>query len=173
MALNVEIKARCKDPQKIRRILKSQKAEFKGVDHQIDTYFKVSSGRLKLRQGNIECALIAYNREDTKDPKPSNFNLYQPQDLQKSEDLKAVLVKSLGIKVVVDKQREIYFIDNVKFHVDEVKDLGTFIEIEARDMNGTFNQNELLAHCQRFMELFGIKEGDLLASSYSDILLEK
>ena len=33
----------------------------------------------------------------------------------------------------MDKKREIYFIHNVKFHIDNVKNLGTFIEIEAID----------------------------------------
>ena len=54
MPLNVEIKARCNSPEKIHQILKAQNAEFKGIDHQIDTYFDVPNGRLKLREGNIE-----------------------------------------------------------------------------------------------------------------------
>ena len=40
--LNIEIKATCSDHTQIRDILKSKNAEFKGTDHQIDTYFKVS-----------------------------------------------------------------------------------------------------------------------------------
>ena len=45
--------------------------------------------------------------------------------------LKEILVNSLGVKAVVVKTRQIYFIENVKFHFDKVKDLGTFIEVEA------------------------------------------
>ena len=41
--------------------------------------------------------------------------------------LKKVLLKSLPVFQVVDKKREIYFIDNVKFHLDKVKTLGTFV----------------------------------------------
>ena len=52
--INIEIKAKCLNQIRIREIIKSHKADFKGIDHQIDTYFKVSSGRLKLREGNIE-----------------------------------------------------------------------------------------------------------------------
>ena len=47
--------------------------------------------------------------------------------------LKEILIKTLGIKAVVDKRRKIYFINNVKFHFDTVKDLGTFVEVEAID----------------------------------------
>ena len=35
--INIEIKAKCTDQEKVREILKSHNAEFKGVDHQIDT----------------------------------------------------------------------------------------------------------------------------------------
>ena len=47
--IDVEIKARCDNHEKIREILKSKSANFKGTDHQIDTYFNVPNGRLKLR----------------------------------------------------------------------------------------------------------------------------
>ena len=38
--LNVEIKAKCSNQFKIRNILKDKKSDFKGVDHQIDTYLE-------------------------------------------------------------------------------------------------------------------------------------
>ena len=60
--INIEIKAKCSDHGRIRSILKSKNADFKGLDHQIDTYFKVNSGRLKLREGNLENHLIFYDR---------------------------------------------------------------------------------------------------------------
>ena len=68
MPKNVEIKARCEDPRQIRDYLLSHHAIFKGIDHQRDTYFNVSHGRLKLRQGKIENALIHYQRTDQKGP---------------------------------------------------------------------------------------------------------
>jgi adenylate cyclase class IV len=57
---NIEIKARCNDLDKIRSILKTKNALFKGVDNQVDTYFNSKIGRLKLREGNIESNLIYY-----------------------------------------------------------------------------------------------------------------
>ena len=73
--LNVEIKARCPNHQTIRDILQSRHADFRGTDDQIDTYFKVNYGRLKLREGNIENALIYYDREDQEGPKQSSVTL--------------------------------------------------------------------------------------------------
>jgi len=68
--------------------------------------------------------------------------------------------------------REIYFIDNVKFHIDTVKDLGTFVEIEAIDKDGTIGEIELLNQCEFYLKLFGISKENLVSVSYSDLILE-
>lgn len=168
--LNIEIKAKCNNHIIIREILKSKKADFKGIDHQIDTYFKTNFGRLKLREGNIENFLIFYEREDKEGPKQSNVILFKSDP---ASTLKEILLKSIGPSVIVDKQREIYFIQNVKFHIDTVKNLGIFIEIEAIDENNSIGKEKLLEQCQSYLDLFGIKKKDLISVSYSDLLLKK
>ncbi len=168
--LNIEIKAKCDDHEKIRQILKSRNADFKGIKHQIDTYFKVNNGRLKLREDNAENFLVFYEREDKAGPKQSDVILFK-SDLDSS--LKEILLKSLGVLVVVDKQREIYSLENVKFHIDIVKNLGTFMEIEAIDSDGAFVKEKLLEQCQNYLNLFGILKSDLISVSYSDLLLKK
>ncbi len=167
--LNVEIKARSQSHEKIREILKSQGADFKGVDHQTDTYFKVNSGRLKLREGNIENHLIFYHRANSADPKESEVTLF---DTEPGLPLKEILSKSLGALAVVDKTREIYFIDNVKFHLDNVAELGTFLEIEAIDKDGSIGKEKLRAQCQNYMDLFEIQKANLISNSYSDMIME-
>jgi predicted adenylyl cyclase CyaB len=167
--LNVEIKAKCKKLSDIRKILKLKKAVYKGVDHQVDTYFNVGFGRLKLREGNIENHLIHYNREDKEGPKQSNVMLYK---YKTESSLKEILTEALGVLVEVDKQREIYFIDNVKFHLDKVKKLGKFIEIEAIDKDGSYNSEKLLEQCNYYLNLFDISKDDLIPFSYSDLLLQ-
>lgn len=164
----IEIKARCPDPQAIREILHSHSADFRGVDRQTDTYFRVNRGRLKLREGQIENYLVYYERENQAGPKQSDVTLYpRTPDFA----LKEILTRSLGVLVIVEKQREIYFIKNVKFHIDTVKGLGSFVEIEAIDADGTIGKEKLLAQCQSFLELFRIAKDDLVAIAYSDLLL--
>ncbi len=170
MPFNVEIKARCTAPEKIRKILKQLNARFVGIDNQTDTYFNVPQGRLKLRQGNIENNLIFYNRANTSEPKSSEVILYSSQN---PALLKRILSAALGVKVEVKKQREIYFIDNVKFHIDKVEGLGSFVEIEAQDTDGTYTEQELWQQCNYYMQLFGIQQHQLISFSYSDMLLEK
>lgn len=165
--LNIEIKARCDEPDRIRSILKDQGADFKGTDHQIDTYFDVPDGRLKLRRGTIEQNLIFYRRPNSKTPKASDINLVPAEH---PGELEALLDNALGSKVVVDKEREIYFIENVKFHIDNVKGLGSFVEIEAIDENGSVGEKKLREQCQKYLDLFDIDEKNLVAESYSDML---
>src|SRR3981081_2326774 len=142
--LNVEIKARTNKDAKIRTFLLEHGADFKGIDHQIDTYFNVPVGRLKLREGNIENNLIYYERDNQTGPKNSHFNLIKVED---AAGLKEVLKKTLGIKIIVQKKREIYYIGNVKFHLDEVPQLGKFVEIEAGNILSGIEEKKLREQC--------------------------
>ncbi len=164
--LNVEIKARCQDQEKVRTYLKSHGANLMGMDHQIDTYFRANSGRLKLREGNIENRLVHYNRVDQAGPKQSHVTLFENPP---GSSLKVLLTHALGVLVVVDKKREIYFIDNVKFHVDRVEDLGSFVEIEAIGKEGELEK--LDQQCRHYLDELEIRPEDLLKNSYSDLLL--
>lgn len=166
----IEIKAKCSNPAPIRAILQSKQADFKGIDHQIDTYFKAPNGRLKLREGNIENTLIHYDRPNQAGPKNSKVTY---QRLPAGTDVKNVLAAAMGVLAVVDKKRGIYFIDNVKFHIDEVKELGAFVEIEAIDESGTIGIETLKEQCAYYIDLFGILAEDLIDVSYSDLIMEK
>jgi predicted adenylyl cyclase CyaB len=177
---NIEIKARCRNSNRIRKILRQKKAEFIGVDHQIDTYFSLppSKGRLKLREGDIENRLIFYKRSDRAGPKRSDVFLVD----NPGQGMKEMLTKVVGVKTVVDKRREIYFIKNVKFHLDQVRGLGEFVEIEAISKsrkngngngNGNIGKEILLKQVKEYMGLFEVGKEDLVPESYSDMLAKK
>lgn len=168
---NIEIKARCADASFIRNYLQQQNARFIGIDEQEDTYFHTLNGRLKMRQGPIENSLIYYHRENKAGPKLSEVKLL-PLDSQ-AELLKELLTKSNGIKVIVKKKRAIYFIDNVKFHIDEVEELGSFIEIEAIDADGSLGLEKIAEQCYFYLQQFQISDADLLTHSYSDLLINQ
>jgi len=168
--LNVEFKARCEDPVRIWQLLSSNHADFRGEDHQVDIYFNVPRGRLKLREGNIENCLVYYDRQDQEGHKTSDVTLFKTEP---GSSLKEILTNSLGVKVVVIKKREIYFIDNVKFHLDNVEGLGRFVEVEAIDQSGSLGEELLHQQCAKYMAEFGITEDMLISCSYSDLLLQK
>jgi len=165
--INIEVKANTNNTEAIRDFLYKHKADFKGVDEQTDTYFNVNSGRLKLRQGNIENNLIYYNRANSSGPKESNFDLVK---IDEANELREMLTKAIGVKVVVKKRREIYYIDNVKFHLDSLDGLGNFVEIEASNKNYNITNEKLYEQCNYYVKEFGIKDEDLVNVSYSDML---
>ena len=165
--INYECKARCRDLDKIEQILLQLNADYKGEDHQIDTYFETDHGRFKLREGNIENALIFYQREDIAGAKVSDISYYQSAD---KKSLKQVLTKALNVISCVDKRRKIFFIDNVKFHLDRIEDLGTFVEIEAIGMTESDTVEKLKKQCAQYIEIFGILDEDFIAISYVDMM---
>lgn len=167
--LNFEFKARANNLNELEKKLLVLNPRFVGKDHQTDTYFNVSHGRLKLREGNIENALIYYERPDTIGAKQSNVMLYPHKP---ASSLKDILTQTLGVKAVVKKSRKIYFLENVKFHFDAVEGLGTFIEVEAIDETGKKGISLLQDQCRYYAELFSIKPEDYVSESYSDMIMK-
>ena len=165
---NFEWKARRNDVDLLEKKLLTLSPQFIGEDHQIDTYFSVEKGRLKLREGNIENSLIYYERKNVADSKQSDVLLY---NFQPDASLKEILIKVHGIKVIVDKKRKIYFINNVKFHFDMVEDLGTFVEVEAINM-GAIPLEKLKEQCSYYANFLGIQDSDYESESYSDLMLK-
>ena len=168
--INYEFKAITNQLFQLEQLLLQKNPIFIGEDNQVDTYYNIANGRLKLREGNIENALIYYAREDVAGAKQSDIILYKHNP---DEALKQILKTIHGIKVVVTKKRRIYFIDNVKFHFDEVQGLGTFIEVEAINTNGNIATCNLQQQCNEYINFFNICHTNFVQQSYSDLLLAK
>lgn len=168
----VEIKASTTRTEEQRKLLLAKGASFKGTDHQVDHYFNVPEGRLKLRSGSIEHSLIFYKRSNQAGPKDSSVALTRIDSQELADSFAATLNQALGTWVKVDKQREIYFIGNVKFHLDDVAGLGSFIEIEAVG-DSADERGALLEQCQYYIDYLGVREEELIENSYSDLLAEK
>src|ERR1017187_9128531 len=126
--LNFEFKAHLKDETQVHATLKRLRARFLGTDHQVDTYFHVPGGRLKIREGRLETSLIFSQRSNSAKARRSTVEMML---LPRRNSVRAILSGALGVLAVVDKRREIYFVGNVKIHLDRVRSLGTFLEVEA------------------------------------------
>lgn len=166
---NLEIKAHCKNQKKAESIVRSMKAEYSCSCFQRDTYYKVSRGNLKLRETNSgEDVLIFYKRRKTASPKLCDYALF---NVEKSNELKMFLKEAFGEAVVVEKIRKIYLYKNVRIHLDNVKELGEFIEFEAvlSEVNGHKESQETV---QFLMEKLSIEKEDLIKGSYSGMLMQ-
>ena len=165
---NFEFKVRTEDLDALEQRLIELNPSFIGEDYQTDTYYNLPKGRLKLREGNIENALIYYERENVADAKLSDVLLYQHLPAQ---SLKDILAKLFVVEIIVDKKRRIYFKNNVKFHFDTVNELGTFMEVEAIDETGETGWQKLKAQCDHYFSFFKLDTSDYINCSYSDLLL--
>jgi len=166
--LSLEIKSKIDDPKRIESLLKLKNARFIGEDRQIDTYFSINNGRLKLRQGKIENTLIYYQRPESKGIKRSIVKIQKLSS--DNEALRNILDRTIGILTVVDKKRKIFFIDNVKFHIDDVRELGSFIEIEALDTTGNLTEENLKDQCEYYIDYLHLDRAKFIDKSYSDMV---
>jgi len=164
----VEFKARHGDLESARIRLREMNAKYIGAFRQVDTYFLVGGRRLKLREvENRDYAqLVYYVRENIKEPKVSRVTIARTPD---PDSLKDILSMVLGVKVVVDKVREIYRYNGVQIHLDVVKGLGTFIEVEMEVESSKVEEGR--AFLKEFMRKLGVDENNLIKGSYSDLLL--
>jgi homotetrameric cytidine deaminase len=166
---NVELKARDPDPARTLELAVALGAEDAGEIAQRDTYFAGARGRLKLReQDSGEAELIAYRRPDDTGASTSE---YRRVPVAETDALRETLAEAYGTLVVVNKRRRLLLWEGVRIHLDEVEGLGSLLELEAvagegSDLSG---EHEKIA---RLHDELRIDDADLVAESYSDLLLD-
>ncbi|MFA6112254.1 MAG: class IV adenylate cyclase [Candidatus Latescibacterota bacterium] len=163
---NIEIKARCADLGRAEENLSALGAGPAGSFRQRDTYFRVPTGRLKLRElGPDEGHLIFYQREDAAGPKRSEYRIAFTSD---PEALRSMLAEVLGTWVEVEKTRQVWLWENVRIHLDEVAGLGQFLELEAvTDAAGIEESRRRIETLMRALE---IRPEELVPGSYGDLV---
>ena len=75
--------------------------------------------------------------------------------------------------VTIEKEREYWMCGKIEVALDKIKELGDFIEAEAK---GDFkNEAEAKVECIKFLESLGIKdvEKNYIKQGYADMLIEK
>lgn len=166
---NIEIKAKCPNIEYAKQIAEKLKTDYIGVLHQVDTYYQTKKGRLKLREINgKEAQLIPYFKEQIEGKQKSEYAVLPVSDV---DSLKNILDTTLGEIFVVEKKREVFLIDNVRVHLDEVKNLGEFIEFEAvYEENTDKNKEKELKKIEELKSSFRVGNSDLLDKSYIDYL---
>nr|CAD2206843.1 unnamed protein product [Meloidogyne enterolobii] len=176
MPKNIEIKAKIPSKQKVENYhnLLTQSCGQAEIIHQHDTFFNTEKGRLKLReffgdeQKKKEPELIFYERNDQNGPKLSDFT--QVKLGNKSEGIKEVLSCAYGVKGCVRKKRTLYIYQTqTRVHIDEVENLGDFIEIEVclRENQTEKEGKEILINLSKYLD---ISNNDLIEVAYLDLL---
>ncbi|TGE26520.1 class IV adenylate cyclase [Hymenobacter metallicola] len=157
------LKAHLRDRAGVEERLRALGFAYIGLDEQRDTYFEISPGKLKLRQGTIENLVTHYERVADKAAEKTVVYVY---DLNPSPQQIADLYARHTVVGVVEKSRRIYRLGNVKIHLDTTADAAEFLEIEVFDHTNQQPAQELEAKCHQVRESLGVGSGDLLPTGY-------
>ena len=172
MPTNIELKSRLDSIPAAEDAIRRAGAVMMATLHQVDTYFKVAHGRLKLREfPDRPAELIAYHRADEGSLRPS---LYQvtPITLADAAGLRQSLEGTLGVKVVVGKVRRLWVYQTVRIHLDEVEGLGSFVEIESLVLPEVPQEMAVsLAH--EVWAMLPVCPEQRITGSYSDLMLDQ
>jgi len=164
---NIEIKARVRNFDEIRRRAEDLSDSPVEVIPQEDTFFNTPHGRLKLRLlAEDRAQLIYYTRPDQEGPKRSDYHISHSSD---PANLKRILQLAYGIRGVVRKTRYLYLVGQTRVHLDDVEGLGQFMELEVV-MQEKQSDAEGQAIAEALMASLGVDMTDLLEGAYMDLL---
>lgn len=149
---------------------------------QVDTYFFAPNGRLKLREVATDhqppaAWLIAYQRPDATGARLSAYEMAPVPD---PAALLAVLRPALGVRVRVAKTRDLLLLRHTRIHLDDVRGLGHFVELETlvgppdarrgATAAGTLDETEGTQELHQIVASLGLRLAESLAGSYADLL---
>lgn len=164
---NLELKARVADLDATRECVRSLGGDLQGAEHQVDRYYQVPKGRMKLRRSSLDGAhLIVYLRPNDVSARVSTFHRL-PVD--RPDDVAEILETMFGAGSTVDKEREVWWWNDVRIHLDRVAGLGTFVEFEAR-LDTIGDQGEAQRLVDELTRQLGIESSDLISSSYGEMI---
>jgi len=166
---NIEIKISINNLNEAQSELKKMGAVFVSEMNQKDTYYHHWNGRLKIREiDGKKHEIIFYKRPNKKNFKISN---YQKRNIsaKKCHEVKKIYKKTYGEKVVVYKRRQLWLFNNTRIHLDTVKSLGNFLELETAIKGKIKNSIEEFNSVFKTLKL---SDDSIIANSYSDILLD-
>ncbi len=170
MGRNIEIKARVRDSVSLRERIARVSDAPPVVFRQEDTFFHCANGRLKLRRtGRDDGEIIFYERDDAPGPKLSKYFCSPSSD---PSSARALLDRAYGVLGIVRKTRSLYLVGRTRIHLDEVEDLGDFVELEV-----VLSDSEPIADGERvakeLMVELGIERSDLVDDAYIDMILRR
>jgi adenylate cyclase, class 2 len=162
---NIEFKAELRNLAAARKQCELLGATRVGVLHQTDTYFRLPDGRLKKREvPGQPTEWIFYHRPDRVSPRMSNYTILNTEQARRRWG-----TQSLKQWLTVSKKRELWMIEDVRIHLDEVEGLGTFIEFEAM-ISRRFDVKMCHETVRHLRETFSPLLGEHISRSYSDLM---
>ena len=134
---------------------------------QDDTFFTCENGRMKLRVfSENKGELIFYRRADQQGPKES-FYVISPTS--SPETLREALSQAYGQAGRVQKHRTLFIVGRTRVHLDQVKGLDHFLELEVVLQEGESPEGGI-QEAHHLMARLGVEPSQLIQGAYVDLL---
>lgn len=175
--IEIEVKAGVEDPKLMERSIIELGATPIGIETQADTYYNApyrdfgktdEAIRIRIQDGK---SILTY-----KGPKMDTISKTR-KEIQteiKDADNMGNILSSLGFFPVatVSKRRKNFRFGDFYISLDEVRDLGHFIELEIA-VKDSKNYQEKVESIFKFIAKLGIKRESTIRKSYLEMILEK
>ena len=175
--IEIEVKASVEDPKQLERSLIEFGATPIGIETQADTYYNApyrdfgktdEALRIRVEDGK---SVLTY-----KGPKMDKVSKTRKEVETEIKDIDGMgdILSSLGFFPVatVSKKRKNFRIGDFFISLDEVRDLGHFIEVEI-SVKDSRNFQEKVESIFKFMGKLGINRESSIRKSYLEMILEK
>ncbi len=164
MPTNLELKISVTSHQSLKKILEQIGAENRGILKQKDVYYSIPNGLLKLRIENGNENLIFYNRNEKDKNRWSDFEVLE---IAKGKG-ERFFNNLFDVEVIVKKKRELFYYDDTRIHLDTVKFLGKFLELETLVINGKVDAKKRF---EKIISILKLDESKQIRKSYRDLLM--
>ena len=166
--IEVEQKFHLQNHAELRKRLKTLGAKKLGVEHQIDTYYNAPhrdflaepdvSEWLRLREESGRSSITYKRWLPLKAKVKTHCDEFESQTSDGEAMRKLLEALNFTELIVVDKRREEWLLDDVAVALDEVKNLGSFVEFEYKGDADTVA--EAHRHIEQCIAKLGTKLGD-------------
>lgn len=164
---------------------KLKNCEYKGAKLTVDTYYydpKRKNLQLNAKNKLTECCRL--REKDDKYYVAYKVDKYNAGKWQCSEEYETevkdlhtmeMIFDCLGLEILVVVNNTKHTFENGDFEIviEEVEDLGNFIEVEAKNDDDRFSINEVKAKIYQFIDNLGLNISDELNSGKPELLLNK
>ena len=164
MPTNLELKIKLTSFSEVEKHLREINSTLIATLVQKDVYYKSNSGLLKLRIENGNQSIIKYMRNEKSKNRFSNFEVLHFSN-GNAEKFFGELLK---IETVVQKKRILYMYNNTRVHLDNVKNLGLFLELETLVL---FGKRDAKKRFDEIVDLLHINNYSQIKKSYRDLIL--
>lgn len=173
--MEVEVKAKINDFDSIKQTLERKGAVFSALQEQKDIYYKDRNQEPGVIKSGVFVVRVRHSRKgdflgykEITDRK-GVWKEYETKIDNPEQTIN--ILKSIGLVefYIIDKKRISGNLADFELNLDEVKGLGSFLEVELISENGEEAQNRII----NFLKEIGINEDNIERRGYGELWQEK